>query len=94
MPALTDLLGLDDAGFRKLFANSPVRRAGYVRFLRNVLIAAGNSGDRRLIPLVARIYADPWCVAWLSGPFQAFMASCGLLHQIIFQMRPTMVLAE
>ena len=52
MPALADLLGLDDAGFRKLFAGSPVRRAGYVRFLRNVLIAAGNSGDRGLIPLV------------------------------------------
>ena len=52
MPALADLLGLDDTGFRKIFAGSPVRRAGYVRFLRNVLIATGNSGDRELIPLV------------------------------------------
>ena len=61
MPALADLLGLDDAGFRKLFAGSPVRRAGYVRFLRNVLIAAGNSGDRGLIPLVITHlrHADP-----------------------------------
>jgi len=54
MPALADLLGLDDAGFRKMFTGSPVRRAGYGRFLRNVLIAAGNSGDRGLIPLIVR----------------------------------------
>ena len=54
MPALADLLGLDDAGFRKMFTGSPVRRAGYGRFLRNVLIAAGNSGDRGLIPLIVK----------------------------------------
>ncbi len=52
MPTLVILLGLDDAGFRKMFKGSPVRRAGYGRFLRNVLIAAGNSGDRGLIPLI------------------------------------------
>ena len=52
MPALAELLQLDDAAFRKFFAGCPVRRAGYVRFLRNVLIAAGNSGDSGLIPLV------------------------------------------
>ncbi len=61
MPALADLLGLDDAGFRKMFTGSPVRRAGYVRFLRNVLIAAGNSGNRELIPLVVKHlrHSDP-----------------------------------
>ena len=52
MPALADLLQLDDAAFRKFFAGSPVRRAGHVRFLRNVLVATGNSGDRALVPLV------------------------------------------
>ena len=52
MPALAELLQLDDTAFRKLFAGSPVRRAGHIRFLRNVLVATGNSGDRRLIPLV------------------------------------------
>jgi epoxyqueuosine reductase len=36
---------MDDAGFRAAFANTPVRRAGHVRFLRNVLVAAGNSDD-------------------------------------------------
>jgi epoxyqueuosine reductase len=59
MPALADLLSLDDAGFRKIFAGSPVRRAGYVRFLRNVLIATGNSGDRGLIPLVVKHLRHP-----------------------------------
>ena len=53
MPALAKLLRLDDAEFRKYFAGSPVRRAGYVRFLRNVLVGAGNSGDCALVPLVA-----------------------------------------
>ena len=52
MPALADLLALDDAGFRKMFAGSPVRRAGHDRFLRNVLVAAGNSGDADLVPLI------------------------------------------
>ncbi|MGL4440451.1 MAG: tRNA epoxyqueuosine(34) reductase QueG [Bosea sp. (in: a-proteobacteria)] len=53
-PPLVELLALDDAGFRALFAGSPVRRAGRNRFLRNVLIAAGN----------ARLPAD---VAMLAG---------------------------
>jgi epoxyqueuosine reductase len=52
MPPLADLLVLDDGAFRKMFAGSPVRRAGHARFLRNVLVAAGNSNERALIPLV------------------------------------------
>ncbi len=51
-PALADLVQLDDAGFRALFAGSPVKRLGHARFLRNVLIALGNSGDSQLAPLV------------------------------------------
>ena len=52
LPQLADLLWLDDAGFRQQFANTPVRRAGYERFIRNVLIAAGNSADPGLGQLV------------------------------------------
>jgi epoxyqueuosine reductase len=52
LPPLADLLRLDDANFRQFFAGTPVRRAGYERFLRNVLIAAGNSGDTGLMPMV------------------------------------------
>ena len=52
MPALADLLRLDDQKFRQKFAGSPVRRAGHARFLRNLLVAAGNSGDITLLPLI------------------------------------------
>ncbi len=47
-PPLADLAGLDDAAFRGLFSGSPIKRIGIDRFLRNVLIAIGNSGDPRL----------------------------------------------
>jgi epoxyqueuosine reductase len=47
-PALSDLAGLDDAAFRSLFRKSPVKRIGRDRFLRNVMIAIGNSGDASL----------------------------------------------
>ncbi len=57
-PALADLVRLDDAGFRRLFAASPVKRLGHSRFLRNVLIALGNSGDAALTPLAERRLAD------------------------------------
>ncbi|MCL4156125.1 UNVERIFIED_CONTAM: hypothetical protein GTU68_049358, partial [Idotea baltica] len=58
-PRLPDLLTLDDAAFRKLFSGSPVKRIGRNRFLRNVLIAAGNSGDPGLLEPVRRHLADP-----------------------------------
>jgi epoxyqueuosine reductase len=58
-PALADLAQLDDAGFRALFAGSPVKRLGYPRFLRNVLIAIGNSGAADLAPLAERRLTDP-----------------------------------
>jgi epoxyqueuosine reductase QueG len=42
LPALLDLLTLDDAAFRTRFSGSPVKRIGHERFIRNVLIALGN----------------------------------------------------
>ena len=53
LPPLAELLVLDDPGFRIRFAGTPVRRAGYWRFMRNVLVAAGNSGDPKLAGLVS-----------------------------------------
>lgn len=47
---LDTLSRLDDAAFRALFAGTPIKRTGRDRFLRNVLIAIGNSGDPGLIP--------------------------------------------
>jgi epoxyqueuosine reductase len=57
-PPLADLLGLDEAAFRKRFAGTPVKRTGRDRFIRNVLIAAGNSGERSLLPQVMALLDD------------------------------------
>ncbi|BAT59792.1 epoxyqueuosine reductase [Variibacter gotjawalensis] len=47
-PKLADLATLDDTAFRALFRKSPVKRIGRDRFIRNVMIAIGNSGDASL----------------------------------------------
>lgn len=57
-PAIADLLTFDDPGFRAHFSGSPVKRIGRDRFIRNVLIAAGNSGDRDLIETCIRLADD------------------------------------
>ncbi len=75
-PALADLLRLEDTAFREKFAGSPVKRIGRDRFVRNVLIAAGNSNEPDLLPLVETLLADPsplvrgaavWAVSRLAG---------------------------
>jgi len=58
-PLLGRLAALDDTSFRALFKASPVKRIGRDRFVRNVLIAVGNSGDRALAANAARLLADP-----------------------------------
>jgi epoxyqueuosine reductase len=58
-PALADLAGLDDAGFRALFAASPIKRIGRDRFVRNVLYAIGNSGDPALESAARARLDDP-----------------------------------
>jgi epoxyqueuosine reductase len=58
-PPLETLLRLDDAAFRTLFSGSPVKRIGRDRFIRNCLIAAGNSGDMALSPLCEALLDDP-----------------------------------
>ena len=57
-PSLSELAALDDGGFRSLFAGSPVKRIGHARFLRNVLIAVGNSEDEALVPLAEARLGD------------------------------------
>jgi epoxyqueuosine reductase len=75
-PALADLLALDDAGFRQVFAGSPIKRIGRDRMVRNCLIAAGNSGDAALVGSVAGLLDDPapevrgaavWALGRLDG---------------------------
>ncbi|MEC9068158.1 MAG: tRNA epoxyqueuosine(34) reductase QueG [Pseudomonadota bacterium] len=58
-PRLAELLALDDPGFRRLFSGSPIKRIGRDRFVRNCLIAAGNSGNRALEAPVRALLDDP-----------------------------------
>jgi epoxyqueuosine reductase len=53
-PRLLDLVELDDAGFRALFAGSAIKRTGRDRFVRNALISIVNSGNRTLIDAVRK----------------------------------------
>jgi epoxyqueuosine reductase len=75
-PKLADLLKLDDSSFRALFSGSPIKRIGVNRFLRNCLIAAGNSGKTELAaairshlnssdPVLAE--AAEWALSQLQG---------------------------
>lgn len=75
-PALRDLLDLDDATFRQVFAGSPIKRIGRDRMVRNAAIAAGNSGDRALAEPLRRLTGDAspvvaeaagWALARLSA---------------------------
>jgi len=58
LPLLTELAALDDAAFRARFAGSPIKRTGRDRFVRNVLIALGNSDDSSAVPAVQRLLDD------------------------------------
>jgi epoxyqueuosine reductase len=73
-------LGLDDAGFRRRFAGTAIKRTGRDRVVRNALIAAGNSGDAGLLPAVERLLGDPsalvramavWALKRLADPDRA-----------------------
>jgi epoxyqueuosine reductase len=75
-PDLAQLARLDDAAFRALFTKSPVKRIGRDRFIRNVLIAIGNSDERDLAAEAERLLDDPsplvrgaavWALAQLIG---------------------------
>ncbi|BCG91906.1 tRNA epoxyqueuosine(34) reductase QueG [Mesorhizobium sp. 131-2-1] len=57
-PPLAELLALDDAAFRSFFSGSPIKRIGRDRFIRNVLIAAGNSDDASLVRAVHGLLGD------------------------------------
>ena len=86
-PRLADLARLDDAAFRALFSGSPVKRIGRDRFVRNVLIAIGNSGLPELAPAAAALRSDPNPVvaeaaAWACGCFAYAGASSALASRV------------
>ena len=84
-PRIADFLGFDDPAFRAFFSGSPVKRIGRDRFVRNVLIAAGNSGEHGLIAPCVALADDPsptvramavWALSRLmtAGEFREFAA--------------------
>ena len=86
-PALADLARLDDTAFRALFAKSPVKRIGRDRFVRNVLIAIGNSGEAGLAVEAERLLDDEsplvrgaavWALAQLMPAKFAELASASI----------------
>ncbi len=85
-PSIDFLLGLDDAAFRTFFSGSPVKRISRNRFIRNVLIAAGNSKDQGLVEKCKGLASDAspevrgmavWALSQLmdSHNFHAYAAS-------------------
>ena len=77
-PELAGLLALDDAAFRQKFSGSPIKRIGRDRFVRNCLVAAGNSGVAELVAPVRHLAGDPdpvvaeaarWALARLTAAF-------------------------
>ena len=85
-PRLSELARLDDASFRALFTKSPVKRTGRDRFIRNVLIAIGNSGDASLASDAERLLGDTsplvrGAAVWaLSRLDPARLAACAGAH--------------
>jgi epoxyqueuosine reductase len=74
---LRELAQLDDPAFRARFAGTPVKRTGRDRFVRNVLIAIGNSGDVALADEALRLLDDAsplvramavWAIGRLLSP--------------------------
>jgi epoxyqueuosine reductase len=58
-PDLLELLSLDEAGFKRRFAGTPMLRAKRRGLLRNVCVALGNTGDARALPALEKAAADP-----------------------------------
>jgi epoxyqueuosine reductase len=89
-PPLADLARLDDVAFRALFAKSPVKRTGRHRFVRNVLIAIGNSGDASLARHAERLLGDAsplvrgaavWALGRLDPPRIAELANAHMANE-------------
>ena len=85
-PSLAGLLAMDDPVFRAFFSGSPVKRIGRDRFLRNVLVAAGNSGEPDLVPSCESLLKDAsplvrgaavWALSQLTAP--------GWMHELAAQ---------
>ncbi len=89
-PPLSDLLSLDDEQFKRIFAGSPVERIKRERLVRNACIAAGNSRDPSLIPLLENALDDrsalvrghaAWALRQLNGMHAKTQIKRALTHE-------------
>lgn len=101
-PALADLARLDDAGFRALFVGSPIKRIGRDRFLRNVLVAIGNSHSADLVPTVLERLDDAaaevrgaavWALGRLAPEIHSAMATSRAVSEADAEVRAEWVAA-
>jgi epoxyqueuosine reductase len=76
-PPLAQLLALDDVGFRAMFSASPIKRTGRDRFMRNVLIAAGNAAPSTLSAGCERITEG-----WMRAPGQVALLLAAVLPHL------------
>jgi len=98
-PGLVDLAGLDEGAFRKLFAGTAVKRIGHARFLRNVAIAIGNSGEPALATALAPLLdaVSPLvrgAAVWALGRLMDEEAFSRLARSRLCEERDPTVLAE
>ena len=98
-PRLADLLVLDDATFRTFFSGSPVKRIGRDRFVRNVLIAAGNSADETLVEPCRTLLSDAsplvrGAAVWALSRLLPEAALCTLAQQALKAETSPEVVAE
>ncbi len=89
-PELIDLLQMDEEAFRARFRHSPIRRAKYGGFLRNVAVALGNCGDRSAVPPLAAALEHPvplvrghcaWALGRLGGEQAKRALAAALAHE-------------
>ncbi len=88
--ALSELLALDEAGFRARFRGTPVLRAKRRGLVRNACVAAGNSGDPSLVPSLIPLLSDPepvvrghaaWALGCIGGPVAQEALSAALAQE-------------
>ena len=89
-PKLQDLITLDDASFRQFFSGSPIKRIGRDRFIRNVLVAIGNSGDSGFIETIRPLLDEPSALVrgsaiWALGQLMEVDAFTALQAQYLPQ---------
>ena len=96
LPDLSVLLRFDDSEFRAFFSKTPVKRTGYLRFMRNVLIAAGNAGQPSLIPLITPYlqHADARLRAMAVWALSCYMSKADLGELCSEEEADSQVIAE